>query len=176
MDMTQSPALKTSRIRPRSLVLALAAGLALSAFSASAPAGVMAVAKDAKCKVYRRDDQRRLTLFWHGRCEKGFAEGVGALRLFDKKELHSAFYGEIKKGRWTSGAYEEGTSGFLAGPFTPENELQVQEPVDQTKIIQAFKDAAAGAEALAKQFKRDGDKESAAKYFKKAKQLRSQIE
>lgn len=177
MDMRNSNGFDSATglsLPARSFLAALAIA-ATAIVAVPAAAGTMVMTKSPKCKAYRRDDQREFTLFWNGACEKGFIEGLGSLRFFQKKELKATFYGVVKKGRWTSGAYEEGVS-VIGGPFTPENELQIQEPVDRDKIIQAFKDASAAADALAKQFKRDGNGEAAALYRKKAKQLRSQIE
>ena len=114
---------------------------------------------------------------WTGACQKGLADGLGVLRVYQRgargsPTMTSAFYGEMAKGLIAFGVIDvEG--GFLAGRFA---DGAYQDSDDFNTRLNAFRTASRAARAASARFAAEGNPGSAAFYNRIASQLDQQIE
>ncbi len=136
------------------------------------------LAKNTKCKIFLKPSQVNLKVNWHGRCENGFADGLGVIRYMSGSKVDSTYYGQLKKAYWDLGVYES-ADGFLAGQFKNNEQISVKDAngiEDRNVTIHAFESASKAAIQLSQEFEKLGNKNSAKYYKIEAEKLSGQMD
>jgi hypothetical protein len=131
-----------------------------------------AKAPEPTCKAKALATWEAKSTKWAGPCQKAFAQGHGALRLYSGGKITSIFYGEFRNGEPLIGVEEMG-SNFKAGRV---ERGQFVKSDDRQTYIDAFKAAERGALAAESQFTAVGNQPSATFYREKASVLAAQMD
>lgn len=113
---------------------------------------------------------------WDGACLGGHAQGRGVLRAYPPAGQPAAavwlFFGALDKGELRLGVIDT-PDGYIAGRF--EDGKPVQDG-DRNRLISAFREGSAAAQAASERFKSTGNSGSARFYADKARQLAEQLD